>query len=100
MEAVLHLRLLFSGLLATISVSAAVRPHPTIELHPITSKTIRALRDDNHPAWARLHYWASRRPTVGGDVDGLLACSLMWAVPNSPEHFDCAWGMVRAKLYV
>ncbi len=95
----LHLGCVAFAVLLSAAAGAAVRPHPRIEIDSAALKTIRTLRDQNHPAWTRYWEWTQRRSGRAGDGSALLPCSLAYLVNGSREHFDCAWNAVQARLY-
>ncbi|HWR52021.1 MAG TPA: DUF4962 domain-containing protein [Bryobacteraceae bacterium] len=86
-------------LLLAATAGAAVRPHPRIEINPATLKTMRGLRDSNNPIWTRYYDQVKRNTARAGDANAVVTCSLAYLVDGSREHFQCAWDLVRAKLY-
>jgi hypothetical protein len=87
------------ALLLATSAGAALRPHPRIDVDAASLATMRSLRDRKDPAWTRFSEWAKRKPVRGGDANAMLACSLGYLLDGSRENFDCAWNLVRPKLY-
>jgi hypothetical protein len=96
-----HLFLLALLPLVAATAGAALRPHPRIEIDSATLKTMRTLRDRKDPVWTRFAEWSKARAASRADPSGhaLLACSLGYLVDGSEEQFDCAWDMVRTKLF-
>ena len=86
-------------LLWSLSLLAAPRPHPRLQVDDKLLAQVRALRDAQDPLWLRLQkYTASTRPNAQPHAV-VLSNMLVYLVSQDADAFDRAWQFVRSKIY-